>query len=168
MVKKRRKLLSRYIVVDPNICHGKPTFVGTRVMVAQVLRQVARGMPRDKIVAEWRNTVSKQAIADAVKRMTLSPENGDKMAPTERRYSKEEFARRGDAIYESDVAPHLKSRDNGKFVAIDIDSGNYEVDADELGACDRLSARVPSAQIWLVRVGSRAVHRFGGRERRSA
>jgi hypothetical protein len=84
------------------------------------------------------------------------------MAAVQRRYSKEEFARRGDAIYESEVRPRLKPDDEGKLVAIDIESGAYEVDEDELKAFDRLRARVPEAQIWLVRVGSRYVHRFGG------
>ena len=86
------------------------------------------------------------------------------MASTKRRYSKEEFAERGDSIYESAIRPNLKPNDEGKFVAIDIDTGEHEIDADELTACDRLRARLPEAQIWLVRVGSRYVHRFGGRE----
>jgi hypothetical protein len=87
---------------------------------------------------------------------------GNLMAITQRRYSKEEFARRGDAIYDRDVRPLLKPEDDGKLVAIDIESGAYEVDENELAAFDRLRARVPKAQIWLVRVGSRYVHRFGG------
>jgi hypothetical protein len=85
------------------------------------------------------------------------------MAPTKRRYSKEEFARRGDAIYEADVLPRLAAADEGKFVAIDIETGNFELDINELAACDKLSARIPDAQIWLVKVGSRYLHRFGGR-----
>jgi len=90
------------------------------------------------------------------------------MASTQRRYSKEEFARRGDAIYDSDVCPHLKPEDDGKFVAIDIETGAYEIETDELTASDRLRARVPQAQVWLVRAGSPYVHRFGGRELRSS
>ena len=66
MPKQRRKLLSRHIVADPEICHGKPTFVGTRIMVAQVLKQVANGMPWDAITAEWRGTVTRAAIAEAI------------------------------------------------------------------------------------------------------
>jgi uncharacterized protein (DUF433 family) len=31
------KVLGRYIVVDPAIGHGKPTFRGTRIFVADVL-----------------------------------------------------------------------------------------------------------------------------------
>lgn len=88
------------------------------------------------------------------------------MATTKRRYSKEEFARRGDAIYQKDVSPHLKADDEGKFAAIDIESAEYEVDADELTACDKLNARIPDAQIWLIRIGSSFVHRFGGRDSR--
>jgi hypothetical protein len=85
---------------------------------------------------------------------------------TRRRHSKEEFARRGDQIYETQVHPHLKKEDQGKFAAIDIESGTYEIDVDELIACDKLTGRLPDAQIWLVRIGSRYVHRFGGREKR--
>jgi len=86
------------------------------------------------------------------------------MATTKRRYSKDEFARRGDAIYKKDVRPQLPPDDVGKFAAIDIESGMFEVDADELRACRKLRARIPDAQIWMVRVGYRAVHRFGGRD----
>lgn len=66
MPKKQRKLLGRFIVADPAICHGKPTFLGTRIMVAQVLNQVAKGMLWDAITAEWRGAVTKDAIAEAV------------------------------------------------------------------------------------------------------
>lgn len=86
---------------------------------------------------------------------------------TKRRYSKEEFARRGDSIYETDVRPQLTSADDGKFAAIDIESGAYEIEVDELEACDKLSARIPDAQIWLVRVGSPYLHRFGGRDQQA-
>ena len=87
------------------------------------------------------------------------------MPSTQRRHSKEEFARRGDAIYETDIRPSLLAKDKGKLVAIDIETGAYEMAKDELAACRRLRKRIPDAQIWLVRVGSRYVHRFGGRDR---
>ena len=87
------------------------------------------------------------------------------MAINKPRYPKEEFARRGDAIYEKDVRPHLKPKDNDKLVAIDIETGDYEIDEDELTAGDRLLARHPMAQIWMVRIGSPYVRRFGGRPR---
>jgi hypothetical protein len=83
------------------------------------------------------------------------------MAGAHRRYSKEELARRGNALYASDVQPHLKATDNGKFVAIDIETSAYEIAVDELAACERLRSHVPDAQIWLVRIGSRYLYRFG-------
>lgn len=60
------KVFGTYIVADPRICHGQLTFRGTRVFVADVLAQVAKGMPWDQIVREWRGTVSMDAIAEAV------------------------------------------------------------------------------------------------------
>ena len=65
-MKKKRRVLGKYIHADPSICHGQPTFIGTRVMVAQVLRQVAKGKDWEEIVKEWRGSVPKQAIAEAV------------------------------------------------------------------------------------------------------
>jgi hypothetical protein len=90
------------------------------------------------------------------------------MANTQRRYRKEEFARRGDALYEKEVRPQLQARDEGKFAAIDIETGEFAIDADELKACHKLRKRLPDAQIWMVRVGSPYVHRIGGQERRDA
>jgi hypothetical protein len=85
------------------------------------------------------------------------------MPATGPRYSKEEFAERGDRIYEQEIQPHVGPADRGKFVAIDIETGAYEIDADEDEASDRLLARVPTAQTWLKRIGFPYVRRFGAR-----
>lgn len=58
-----------------------------------------------------------------------------------------------------------EAEDEGKFVVIDIETGEYEIDADELAASDRLLASHPTAQVWLRRVGSDYVRRFGPRGR---
>ena len=79
------------------------------------------------------------------------------------RYSKEEFARRGSEIYERQVRPKVEEGNKGKIVAIDIETGAFEVSEDTLTASDRLLARYPEAQIWFVRIGHRGVHRFGPR-----
>jgi uncharacterized protein (DUF433 family) len=60
------KQIGRYIVADPRICHGKLTFRGTRILVADVLDQVASGMPWERILEEWRGSIPTQAIAEAV------------------------------------------------------------------------------------------------------
>jgi hypothetical protein len=77
------------------------------------------------------------------------------------RYSKEEFARRGDEIYESQVRSQVEQGNHGKIVAIDIETGAFELAKDSLTASDHLLAQYPDAQIWLLRIGHRAVHRVG-------
>ncbi len=83
------------------------------------------------------------------------------MAAAKPLYSKEEFARRGDAIYKKDIEPVVTNRDDGKFVAIDIETGQYEIDADETTASDRLLSRIPNAKTWLRKIGSPFIRRFG-------
>ena len=77
------------------------------------------------------------------------------------RYSKEEFARRGNAIFEREVKPRLSAQEAGKFVAIDIETGEFECDPDEIVASRRLLARHPEAQIWFRLIGSPYTRRFG-------
>src|SRR5271155_2191729 len=86
------------------------------------------------------------------------------MDTVKRRYSKEEFARRGDAIYEKDILPKVSPKDVGKFLAIDIETGQYEIAADEMKAGNKLRKRLPEAQIWMVRVGYASTRSFGGRQ----
>ena len=59
--------LGRYIVADPSVCHGEPTFRGTRILVADVLEQVACGMDWEAIIEEWRGALTKEAIAEAIR-----------------------------------------------------------------------------------------------------
>ena len=62
-----RKSLGAYVVVDTKICHGQPTFRGTRILVSDVLEQVADRMAWDTIEAQWRGAVSQKAIAEALR-----------------------------------------------------------------------------------------------------
>ena len=82
------------------------------------------------------------------------------------RYSKEEFARRGDEIYETQVRSQVEEGNHGKIVAIDIETGDFEVANLAILAVDRLYERKPDAQPWVIRIGHRAVFRFGSRSLR--
>ena len=62
-----KRIIGRYVVADAVICHGQPTFRGTRILVAEVLEQVATGLAWETIVDEWRGDVSVDAIAEAVR-----------------------------------------------------------------------------------------------------
>jgi hypothetical protein len=79
------------------------------------------------------------------------------------RYSKEEHARRGEEIYEQRLRAQLELDNRGKIVAIDVDTSEYEVADEVVSASEQLLARLPNAQIWCVRIGHLAVHRFGPR-----
>lgn len=78
------------------------------------------------------------------------------------RLSCEEVAQRGQEIYEQQIQPTLRLEDTDKFVAIDVRTGNYEIDRDDYTATSRALRQHPDAQLWLVRVGHRATYRIGG------
>ena len=63
----KTKALGRYIMADPDICHGEPTFRGTRILVADVLEQIANGMAWEAIIEEWHGKLTREAIAEAVR-----------------------------------------------------------------------------------------------------
>jgi hypothetical protein len=79
------------------------------------------------------------------------------------RYSKEEFARRGEAIYESEIRLHVEADNDRRIVAIDIETGAFEVADESRIAVERLYDRYPDAQPWMRRIGKdSAVHRMLG------
>lgn len=85
------------------------------------------------------------------------------MSVQQPRYSANETARRGDAIYERAIRPQVEATDYGRVVAIDIETGAYAIDDTALAAARRLRTQHPQAAVWFVRVGHRALHRIGGR-----
>jgi len=80
--------------------------------------------------------------------------------PTTKR-SLDELAALGADIFDRQIRPALRPEDNGKFVAIDVGSGDYEIDDDDYTAIARLESRKPTADIWLMRAGYRAAYRIG-------
>jgi hypothetical protein len=88
------------------------------------------------------------------------------MAVRQPRYSKEEFAQCGDLIYQTQIRPQVEADNHGKIVAIDIETGDFEVANSPILAVDKLYERKPDAQPWVLRIGHRAVFRFGSRSLR--
>jgi hypothetical protein len=76
------------------------------------------------------------------------------------RYSPEEFAEKGTKIYSQIILPRLSSEADGKIVAIDIETGEFELADTTLAAAAKMFERSPAAQLWFERVGSESVHRF--------
>jgi uncharacterized protein (DUF433 family) len=67
MSARERIELGKYVVSDPEICHGQLTFKGTRIMVKSVLFLVGQGKDWDWISKEYFGKVSRDAVAEAVK-----------------------------------------------------------------------------------------------------
>ncbi|MBI3305353.1 DUF433 domain-containing protein [Candidatus Parcubacteria bacterium] len=49
----KRIVINDHIVADPQICHGKPTFKGTRIMVWQILEMLAGGETMEEIIEDF-------------------------------------------------------------------------------------------------------------------
>jgi hypothetical protein len=73
----------------------------------------------------------------------------------------EELARLGGDIFRKRVQPTLRPEDDGKYVAIDVLSGEFEIDEDDYTAFARLRSKLPSADIWLERAGFPTTCRIG-------
>ncbi len=76
-----------------------------------------------------------------------------------------EIVQRGQAIYESQIRPRVERDQFGKYLVIDIDTGEYEIDADHLVASNRAAAKHPDAPLFAMRIGYRAGGRIGARPR---
>ncbi len=78
-------------------------------------------------------------------------------------HTAEEIGRRGQALYERTIRDKVEAENKGKFLVLDIDTGEYEIDEDDLTASKRLLARKPGAVLYGVRIGYPAAYRLGGR-----
>jgi hypothetical protein len=88
--------------------------------------------------------------------MAVSPK--ERFHQRQRRYSKEEMVRRGQELYESQIQQQVETDNDGRIVAIDIETGAFEVADNVLPATNRLFERFPDAQPWVIRIGHRAVY----------
>jgi len=73
----------------------------------------------------------------------------------------DELAKLGERIFDQQIRPTLRPEDDGKFVAIDVESSDYEIDGDDYAAVTHLRSRRPAGDIWLMRVGSPTAYRLG-------
>ena len=73
----------------------------------------------------------------------------------------EVIAARGEEIYQQQIRDKVDPKHKGKFLVLDIETGDYEIDAEDLVATDRLLAKHPNAIIYGVRVGFPAAYGIG-------
>lgn len=63
---KKYREYGKYLVVDPQVCFGKLTFKGTRLMVERVLDSLAVGDTLDDIVKDW-PYLPREAVEEAIR-----------------------------------------------------------------------------------------------------
>ena len=73
-----------------------------------------------------------------------------------------EEARQSQEYFDRVILPKLPAEDMGKYVAVDMDSGEYEVDEDDYAVSKRLRARLPEARVWFFRAGWPTTYSMGG------
>lgn len=78
------------------------------------------------------------------------------------RYSREEVAARGEVIYAQEIRAKVEGESKGKYLVLDIETGEYEIDQDDAVATKRVMARCPDAVLYGLRIGYRAAYRLGG------
>lgn len=77
-------------------------------------------------------------------------------------YRPGEMAARGEAIYRERIQHLTGTAKRGRFVVIDVESGDYEVDTGDAAATRRLLDRRPDAGTYAVRVGHFAAYSYVG------
>ncbi len=75
----------------------------------------------------------------------------------------EQVVRRGEALFEERIRPELDEQERGKFLVVDVETGDYELDADELQALKRAKAKKPEAVLYMLRLGYPTAYRLGRR-----
>ncbi len=73
----------------------------------------------------------------------------------------ESIGQRAEKVYCEKLRAVLEPTHFGQYVVINVETGEYEVDADEAAASDRAAAKHPSSSLFTMRVGHRVSHRIG-------
>lgn len=80
----------------------------------------------------------------------------------DRRYTTEETVALGEAIYERDIRSKVESEHAGKYLVVDVTTGDYSISDIELAAFESAERKNPDGWFYVKRVGRKAVHRIGG------
>jgi len=81
----------------------------------------------------------------------------------DRTYTTKEVVQLGREIYEREVRVKVEASHDGEFVVVDVTTGAWEVDEDDVAASERILAENPDAVLYFARVGRRAAYRLGPR-----
>jgi hypothetical protein len=78
-------------------------------------------------------------------------------------YTSEEIVQRGQELYEQKIRPLVEAQHRGKFLVLDIETGDYEIDTDKMAAFERAAAKHTDPALYILRVGYPYAVRLGGK-----
>lgn len=79
------------------------------------------------------------------------------------RFTSEQIVELGEEIYAQKLLDQLEPQHDGKFLALDVETGEYELDEDKLAAIDRARSKRADAPLYILRVGHPTAVKLGGR-----
>ncbi len=94
--------------------------------------------------------------------LETQPCDKERSAMLHPRYSSAEIVQRGQVLYDQQIRAHVEASHAGKFLVLDIETGDYEIDVDDVAALQRAKARHPDAAFYILRVGTPTAYRLGG------
>ena len=76
-------------------------------------------------------------------------------------YTSEEICDKAEKIYSEKIKHLVEPEQNGRFIVVDIESGDYEIDEDDISAEDRLEERRPGYVGHLLKIGFESAFTVG-------
>jgi hypothetical protein len=76
------------------------------------------------------------------------------------RLSNDEIVSRGQDVYDRQIGPSIEPWEHGRFVAIDVESGDYAVADTAIEAIEHMRTRRPEAALYIVRAGHNTAYRL--------
>ncbi len=77
------------------------------------------------------------------------------------RYASAEIIQRGQTLYEQQIRAQVETRHAGDFLILEVETGDYEIDVEDVRALQRAKARHPDGAFYIVRIGSPTAYRLG-------
>ncbi len=74
----------------------------------------------------------------------------------------DEIAEVGERLYNTKLKPLVERGNHGKFLVMDLETEDFEIDEADVVASDRLLARHPNGALYGVRIGYPAAYSIGG------
>jgi hypothetical protein len=72
-----------------------------------------------------------------------------------------DIEQRGETIFANSIRPRVTKADEGKFVVIDVNTGDHEIDTDHVKALERMLAHHGSDSLYSIRIGSPTAYKLG-------